>query len=129
MIFRKIKWRNAFSYGNSWSEVFFDRSLATCIVGKNGSGKSAIAEVLHIGLFGKSIRKIKKSQWVNNKNNKGLEIEIEITKGNDEWKIVRKVKPDELSIYKNGIALETEATQREQQNIINRDILGADWIG
>ncbi len=39
VIFKKIRWKNFLSTGNSFTEIFLDKSPDTLIVGKNGSGK------------------------------------------------------------------------------------------
>ncbi|ASD50387.1 recombination-related endonuclease [Acidovorax phage ACP17] len=127
--FTRLRWRNLFSYGNTWTDIQLDRSPSTIILGKNGGGKSAFFEALHINLFGQSIRPLKKQQWVNNKNAKGLETESYFMDGEDEIVIRRCVKPDEFTITRNGQPLNQEASVREMQNIINRDILGSDKVG
>lgn len=67
----------------------------------NGVGKSAVAEILVYGLFGKTIKhpkKVKHENCVNNQIKKGLKVEIEL----DNLKIVRTRKPDSLRIWQFG---------------------------
>lgn len=129
IIFRSIKWRNLLSYGNTWAEIKLDKSSSTIVVGKNGAGKSTFFEALHICLFGQSIRKLKKSQWVSNKNDKGLEVCVELEVGEDKYKIERGVKPDYFNIIKNGKEQLKESTLRDQQNFLNKEILGTEKTG
>lgn len=127
--FTRVRWKNLFSYGNTWTEVDLSRSPSTLITGKNGGGKSVLFEALHILLTGSSIRPLKKVQWVNNKNNKGMLIEGEFSVGEDEYKVCRGVKPDLFTIEKNGTPMLQEASVREMQTVLNRDILRSDKIG
>lgn len=129
IVFKWIRWKNLFSYGDTWTKIQLDRSQSTVITGKNGVGKSAFFEALHIGLFGQSIRPIKKQKWVCNKNNKGLLIEISLSDGEDDYLISRGVKPDMFTIVKNGQPLNERSSVREQQNVLNRDILKSDKVG
>lgn len=127
--FKKIRWKNLFSYGNTWTEVDLARSPSTLITGKNGGGKSVLFEALHILLTGTSIRPLKKAVWVNNRNNKGLVIEGEFSLGEDEYKLTRGVKPDVFTIEKNGVPMAQEASVRDMQLILYRDIMKSDKVG
>ena len=37
--FQSVRWRNLFSYGDTWTTVQLDRSPSTLVIGKNGHGK------------------------------------------------------------------------------------------
>ena len=55
--FKKIRWKNLLSTGNTFTEIDFQRSQNTLIVGNNGAGKSTILDALCFGLCcGKSDR-------------------------------------------------------------------------
>ena len=43
---KNIRWKNFLSTGNAWTEIQFDKSPSTLIIGENGSGKSTIAKLL-----------------------------------------------------------------------------------
>ena len=76
--FKSVRWKNLFSYGDTWTTVQLDRSPSTLVIGKNGHGKSVFYEALHIGLFGVPIRKLpKKNLVVSDKNNKTVVVEVE----------------------------------------------------
>ena len=38
--FKKIKWKNFLSTGDQWTEINFQKSNTTLIIGSNGAGKS-----------------------------------------------------------------------------------------
>ena len=42
--FEKIRWKNFLSTGNSFTEIEFNRSPSTLVVGENGSGKSTMLD-------------------------------------------------------------------------------------
>ena len=87
--FRKIRWKNLLSTGNTFSEVDLSATRNTLIVGSNGSGKSTILDALTYTLFGKPFRKINKGMLVNSVNQGNLIAEIEFTIGNNEYKLIR----------------------------------------
>ena len=45
LTFKKLRWGNAFSYGDN-NEIIFNENPLTQIVAKNGHGKSSIADIL-----------------------------------------------------------------------------------
>ena len=128
--FKSVRWKNLFSYGDAWTTVQLDRSPSTLVIGKNGHGKSVFYEALHIGLFGVPIRKLpKKNLVVSDKNNKGMLIEVCFQIGDDEYIVRRGQKPDIFEIDKNGEPMDREASVKDMQNKLNRDILKSDKIG
>ncbi len=128
--FKSVRWKNLFSYGDTWTTVQLDRSPSTLVIGKNGHGKSVFYEALHIGLFGVPIRKLpKKGMVVSDKNNKGMLIEVCFQIGEDEYVVRRGQKPDIFEIDKNGEPMDREASVKDMQNKLNRDILKSDKIG
>ena len=100
--FKKIRWKNFLSTGNSFTEVQLDRTKSTLIIGDNGAGKSTILDALTFVLYGKSFRKISKSQLINTTNEKNCEVEIDFSVNSTDWKIVRGIKPNIFNITKNG---------------------------
>ena len=58
IIFKKIKWRNFLSTGNTPIEIELNKAPTTLIVGTNGSGKSNLIESL-LFIFGKKANKVK----------------------------------------------------------------------
>ena len=62
--FKKIRWKNLLSTGNQWTEIDFEKSNNTLIIGGNGAGKSTVLDALTFSLFNKPFRKITKGQLV-----------------------------------------------------------------
>ena len=52
ILFEKVRWKNFLSTGNQYSEINFQGSQTTLIVGSNGSGKSTVLDALTFSLFG-----------------------------------------------------------------------------
>ena len=75
--FKKIRFCNFLSTGNNFTEIDFNESKTTLIIGSNGSGKSTLLDALCFGLFNKAFRKITKSQLINSTNEKGTVVEVE----------------------------------------------------
>lgn len=123
--FKKIKFRNILSYGNSWTEFEFKPGL-NLIKAQNGSGKSAIIDAMTFALFGKPYRDIKLTQLINNINDAGLEVIINFNIGNDEYEITRGLKPSKFTIKKNGDNLELLSSKKLNQNEIDK-IIGIDY--
>ena len=66
--FKKIKWKNFLSTGNTPIEVDLDKSNTTLVIGTNGSGKSTLLDAMTFVLFNRPFRIIKKEQMVNTIN-------------------------------------------------------------
>ena len=80
--FKKIKYKNFLSTGNTPIEIDLHKSNTTLIVGMNGSGKSTLLDALCFGLFNRPFRIIKKEQMINTINQCDCEIEIDFIVGN-----------------------------------------------
>jgi len=123
ILFKKIKFKNFLSTGNQFTEIDFDKSNTTLIVGANGAGKSTVLDALTFSLFGKSFRGINKPQLINSTNEKDCLVQIEFSIGTIDWKICRGIKPAVFEIYKNGEALNQEASSIDQQKWIEQNVL------
>ena len=60
ILFEKIRWKNFLSTGNQYTEINFNKSATTLIVGTNGAGKSTVLDALTFSLFNKPFRRISK---------------------------------------------------------------------
>ena len=121
--FKKISWKNFLSTGNHPIEVKLDENSTTLIVGANGTGKSTILDALTFVLYGKSFRKINKSQLINTTNEKNCEVNIEFLVNSTNWKIVRGIKPNIFKISKNGEELNQSANVNDQQKWLEQNVL------
>jgi DNA repair exonuclease SbcCD ATPase subunit len=123
ILFEKIRWKNFLSTGNKFTEVDFQISSTTLIIGVNGAGKSTILDALTFSLFGKPYRKINKPQLLNIVNDKDCLVEIEFSVGNTRWKIRRGIKPNIFEIHKNGKVLDQHASANDQQKWFEQSVL------
>jgi DNA repair exonuclease SbcCD ATPase subunit len=121
--FQKVRWRNFLSTGNTFTEIDFQRSPNTLIIGNNGAGKSTILDALCFGLFGKPFRKINKPQLLNSINNQAAVVEIEFSIGKKKYKVIRGIKPNTFEIYQNDILLNQDAASKDYQEYLEKFIL------
>lgn len=123
IIFKKVRWKNFVSTGNSFTEIDLTRSTNTLIVGHNGAGKSTILDALTFGLFGKPYRKINKPQLINSINGKDCVVEIEFSIGKKNYKIVRGIKPNVFEIYCDDKLVNQDAKAKDYQEHLERFII------
>lgn len=121
--FNCVRWKNFLSTGNAFTEIDLTRSTNTLIVGQNGAGKSTILDALTFGLFGKPYRKINKPQLVNSINDGKCVVEIELSIGRKNYKIVRGIKPNIFEIYCDGNLVNQDAKAVDYQEHLERFIL------
>mgnify|MGYP001444162907 FL=1 len=125
--FKKIKWKNFLSTGNSWTEIDFLQNNTNLIIGTNGSGKSTMLDALTFALFNKPFRKINKSQLVNTTNERECVVEIEFSVNSREYLIRRGIKPNIFDIEVNGNPLHREADDRVNQKTLESNILKVNY--
>ena len=77
ILFKKIKWKNFLSTGNTFVEIDLRKSQLTLMIGANGSGKSTMLDALCFALFNRPFRQIKKEQIVNTINTSDTLVELE----------------------------------------------------
>tara|TARA_R110001606_G_scaffold227788_11_gene375869 strand:- start:491 stop:2221 length:1731 start_codon:yes stop_codon:yes gene_type:complete len=123
IIFKTLSWKNFLSTGNYNTTVDLTRHDNTLVSGENGAGKSTMLDALTFALFGKSFRGINIPQLVNTINEKDCEVEITFTVGNDDYKIIRSVKPKKFEIYKNDNLIDQDAKAKDYQKILEEQIL------
>jgi DNA repair exonuclease SbcCD ATPase subunit len=123
IVFRKLRFKNFLSTGNHFTEIQFDKSPNTLIVGSNGAGKSTMLDALCFALFNKAFRNITKPQLINSINEKDCVVEIEFDAHNKSYKIVRGIKPNTFEIYCNGELINQDAAIRDYQEYLEKFIL------
>ena len=121
--FHKIRWKNFLSTGNQFTEINFERSQTTLIIGSNGAGKSTVLDALTFSLYGKPFRKINKPQLPNSVNEKDCRVEVEFSVNGVEWKVVRGIKPNLFEIYRNDKPLDQDAAALDQQKWLEKNVL------
>ena len=121
--FEKLRFKNFLSTGNNFTEIEFDTSPTTLVVGQNGAGKSTMLDALSFGLFGKPHRKISKTQLVNTINAKGTLVEVEFRIGSQNYKVVRGIKPNKFEIWVNGNMVNQNSHAREYQTMLENNII------
>ena len=123
IVFKNLSLRNFLSVGNQPVSLNLNETRTTLIHGTNGSGKSTILDALTYSLFGKSFRKVNLPQLLNTQNKKGLLTEIEFSIGNNDFKVVRGMKPKVFEVWKNGEQLDNKAADKDTQVFLEQNIL------
>ena len=113
VLFKSLKIQNYLSVGNNPVCIDFNNGI-NLITGinkdkpdrRNAIGKSTIADALYFGVFGEPLRDIKKDLIVNNITGGTATVELEydvITpKESNSYKVIRKLNPSKVYIYKDG---------------------------
>ena len=123
IIFKKIKWKNFLSTGNTFVEIDLTKAQMTLLIGANGSGKSTLLDAICFALFNRPFRQIKKEQIVNTINNGDTRAEIDFQIGTKLFKVIRGIKPSIFEIYSDGVLLNQDASSIDYQNVLEDQIL------
>jgi DNA repair exonuclease SbcCD ATPase subunit len=123
IIFKKIRWKNFLSTGNTFVEIELNKSQMTLMIGANGSGKSTMLDALTFALFNRPFRLIKKEQIVNTINNADTLVEVEFQIGTKYFKVIRGIKPNIFEIYSDGVLQNQDASSVDYQKILEDQIL------
>jgi len=123
IVFKKLRYKNFLSTGNTFTEYDLNSRNNTLIIGKNGSGKSTLLDALTFSLFGKAYRNINKPSLVNSVNQKDCMVELEFSIGKKEYVIRRGLKPAVFDITVDGIELDKNASVKDFQNNLESNVL------
>jgi len=122
--FQRVRFRNFGSFGNTDTEIDLGKHNFVLVSGNNGHGKSfALLDSITFALFGKPFRKINIPQLVNSINQKDCVVEVEFSIANDEYRIVRGLKPKIFEIHRNGKLLDQSAKSKDYQKMLEEQIL------
>ena len=121
--FEKLRFKNFLSTGNNFTEIEFEKTPTTLVVGQNGAGKSTMLDALSFAIFGKPHRKISKTQLVNSINGKGTIVEVEFRIGSSNYKVVRGIRPNKFEIWVNGNMVNQNSHAREYQTMLENNII------
>ena len=75
-------------------------------------------------LFSKPHRNVNKPQLVNSINQKNCEVTVTFKIHNNQFKVIRGMKPNIFEIWKNGKLLNQESHSRDYQQVLEANILG-----
>ena len=113
IIINKFGFKNLLSFGECWNWLTLDQPGVNLILGenldvadgdgRNGVGKTTIYNGLAIALYNTALTFIKKDNWINASNKKGLEVVAEFEKDHLDYKIHRGRKPDFVRLYRKGL--------------------------
>lgn len=123
IIFKAIRWKNFLSTGNLFIEMLLNEHTSTLIIGKNGHGKSQFLDAVSFVLFNKPFRNINKNQLVNSITKKQTVVEVEFEIGQNQYKIVRGIRPNVFEVYENGKLLNQDANVKDYQEVLETKIL------
>lgn len=127
ILFKTIRWKNLLSTGNLFTEVKLDNAKTTLILGENGAGKSTLLDALTFVLFNKPYRNINLPQLVNSVNEKDCVVEMEFTKGNSTYKVIRGQAPKLFEIWEDGKLIDQDAKAKDYQKFLEDQILGMNY--
>ena len=127
LIFKKLRYKNFLSSGDSFTEIDFLANSTNLIIGSNGAGKSTILDALTFVLFNKPFRKINKPQLVNSVNEKNCLVEIEFSSNNRNYLVRRGIKPNVFDIEVDGKLLDKRGDDRDNQQTLEEGILKVNY--
>lgn len=111
--FSKLTLKNFISIGETPLELAFEDGLNLItgynrddMTNKNGIGKSSICDGLFFALFNETIKDLKMSEIVNDKNKKNCEVTLDFSVINSgvtvDYTITRRIKPSECTFIVDG---------------------------
>jgi exonuclease SbcC len=118
-----IEFKNFASYGNQLQRIEFDpeQSKLFLTLGKNGDGKTTIANAIIYALYGR-VEGVKLSD-LPNRINKELHVKIGLTCGPIDVEIERGLLPNKFSVKLNGVEFD-KAGKKSVQDYLEEEIFG-----
>ena len=121
--FHTLKYKNFLSTGDSWTEIDFENSKTTLVVGQNGAGKSTMLDALSYALFGKAHRNINKPQLINSINQKDMRVEVKFSVEGSQYTIIRGLKRTKFEIWRDEVLINQDSHSKDHQKILEQNIL------
>lgn len=128
--------KNFLSIGNVTQSVNLNRNDLTLILGenldlggddagaRNGTGKSALLNIVSYALYGQALTNIKKDNLINRTNDKNMLVTVEFIKNDTVYRIERGRRPNILKFYVGGQEQQAQDTSqgdsRETQAAIEK---------
>ena len=97
----KMKWDYLFNYGKDNELDFSKLNGLVGIFGKNYSGKSSIIDAALFGLYNTTSKGEKKNSYIVNQNQEKAKCSLEISVGDDIYKIIRTLEKTKTSAKTN----------------------------
>ena len=118
-----IEFKNFASYGNQKQRIEFDQDKSELFLtlGKNGDGKTTIANAIIYALYGK-VEGVKLSD-LPNRINKELEVKIGVQCGTMKIEIERGLMPAKFSVMINGVEFD-KAGKKSVQDYLEEEVYG-----
>ena len=123
MKIKSIEFKNFASYGNSIQKIEFEDDKAELLLtlGKNGHGKTTIANAIVYALYGK-VEGVKMAD-LPNRINKELWVRIELQCKGTTIEIERGLMPNRFKVLLNGIEFD-KAGKKSVQDYLEEEIFG-----
>lgn len=123
MRIKSIEFKNIASYGNKIQKIEFTEEKAELYLtlGKNGDGKTTIANAIIFALYGK-VEGVKMSD-LPNRINKDLWVKIKLQCGVIDVEIERGLAPNKFSVLLNGVEFD-KAGKRSVQEYLEEEVFG-----
>ena len=118
-----IEFKNFASYGNQMQRIQFeeDESKLFLTLGKNGDGKTTIANAIIYALYGR-IDGVKLAD-LPNRINKELHVRIGLTCGPIDVEIERGLSPNKFTVKLNGVEFD-KAGKKSVQDYLEEEVFG-----
>ena len=118
-----IEFRNFASYGNSLQRIDFNQDTAELFLtlGKNGHGKTTIANAIVYALYGK-VEGVKLGD-IPNRINKELTVRIKLLCKNTVIEIERGLSPGKFKVLLNGVEFD-KAGKKSVQEYLEEEVYG-----
>ena len=133
---KSVTAKNFLSIGNVTQSVNLDRTDLTLILGenldlggddsgaRNGTGKSALLNIVSYALYGAALTNIKKDNLINRTNGKGMLVTIDFEKDGTDYRIERGRKPNVMRFFvgdqEQKVEDEAQGDSRETQADIEK---------
>ena len=123
MKIKSIEFRNIASYGNKLQKIEFNQDNAELYLtlGKNGDGKTTIANAIIFALYGK-VEGVRMSD-LPNRINKDMFVRIKLKCGTMDVEIERGLAPTKFSVTINGVEFD-KAGKRSVQEYLEEEVFG-----
>src|ERR1043166_4424373 len=118
LLFQSISYKNFLVAGNAPITIDLSKHTTTLIIGKNGVGKSTLAEAICFACFGRPLRNVNKPQLVNSVNGRDCFVELSFVAQGVPYRIRRGIKPNVFEIYENNNLIPAPAAINDYQAML-----------